>query len=152
MFQRMRRGASALEFALVLVVLVPLVVTSIEFGWYMALRIMVEHCTRDAVRAAVDICSPDNCDMLLGGECQACLNPLGTNPTTVATDTFSQCWTGGGYPGTATATVTRSGSAASFDRRMTVVGSVTYTPIATATLLPNPIRTSLTMRFDDQSF
>lgn len=152
MFRRLRRGSSALEFALMLGVTVPLMLGSAEFGWYLSQRIAVEHCTRDAARTAADVCNPANCNAMTGGECATCLNAVGVDPNAVAAAQFAQCWADTGYPGAAAATVTREGTAAAGNRRITVRGAVQYTPIAATTLLPNPIATALTMRFDDQSF
>jgi hypothetical protein len=145
-----RRGASALEFALVLVVLVPLVLSSVEFGWYLSLRIAVEHCTRDAARAATQVCNPDNCDALDGGECSSCLSPAGVDPDVVAVDRFVQCWVDTGFPGTASASAIRDGAPGG--RYIRVTSNVTYAPVAATSSLPNPIHTTLVMRFADQSY
>lgn len=155
MLNRPRRGANALEFALVMTfVLVPLVLGAVEFAWYLTLRIAVDHCVADAVREAADTCNPGNCDALAGGECASCLNAANANPSTIGTGRFAQCWSETGYPGTASATSLREGTslAGTRNRRITVTGSVTYTPLAVTSALPRPLTSHLTMRFDDQSF
>jgi hypothetical protein len=48
---RSRRGAAAIEFALVLPVLVGLLMGAIEWGWYLRHEILVVHIARDAAAA-----------------------------------------------------------------------------------------------------
>lgn len=147
----LHRGSNALEFALMVAVVVPMVLSAAEYGWYLGLRVAAETCTRDAVRVAAGTCNPANCNAVFGGECGSCLDPQGTDVSAMASARLVQCWAETGYPGTATATVTRAGTATQQNRRITVDAEVTYQAIAVTSLLPNPIHTSLTMRMDDQS-
>lgn len=77
MFQthRYRRGASAIEFALVAPVLVMLVFGTVDYGWYFAREAQITSALDGAVRSGSNVI-PEFSESR--GECQACVSTVST--------------------------------------------------------------------------
>jgi Flp pilus assembly protein TadG len=83
---RRRRGASAVEFALTLPVLMTLVSAIIDYGWYLAQSITVLNCAREGLRSAAMVSYDDGPDEEAETNTRTLLQAYGIDCATVSCD------------------------------------------------------------------
>lgn len=130
--RRSRRGAYAVEFALVLPIYAIILAGTIDFGWWMHLQGSMVECAREGAR-------------------QGSLIDQGANPDVTAALAATSAWTNTELPDQVEFTALISGAAACPDETVTVTGTLTYTPFFGT--LPIPVETvyTATMRLMKQA-
>ena len=122
-----RRGANAIEFALVLPVLVMLLFGAMEYGWLFMNQIMLDASVAEGLRAASRV-DPDDAD-----------------PTQVAQSTAYQYWVDIGLTGTPNYTTGTSVSAG--NNMITLNAALSYPDLfGGAVPSPDTLSASLTVR------
>jgi len=126
-----RRGANALEFALVAPILVALMTGVVDYGWYFSERIALVSAVRDAARVGVTTSQQDE-----------------RSPEQTAEDALIAALSDQGYRGTIYVDIALEGSAP--DQNLSVTAALPYQPLVG--FVPNPdfLRSSLVMRMEDQ--
>jgi Flp pilus assembly protein TadG len=125
-----RRGASAIEFALLFPVFVWLLTGVVDYGFYMA------------VRAAAD-------SAVYQGARTGALTLVKNDPVTVAKNTVKSRMSSSGL-GVATPTVTASIGGTAPDKYLTVTATVAVPARVGLVPVPSVISSSLVMRIEDQ--
>jgi Flp pilus assembly protein TadG len=130
-----RRGASALEFALTLPVIVAVLAGILEYGWYLFQLSNVVHALRDGTRIGVTVPSTDETGAAARAEAhaRAVLDGLGV-----------PCTDGGGCNVTATI------AAAEDVDTLTMAIEVDYEPIVGLLPTPSQLHGTFTMMVQEQ--
>ena len=131
-----RRGASALEFALTLPIVMVVLTGILEYGWYLFQLSNVVHALRDGTRIGVTVPLEDDVGPIARAESHArsVLDGLGV-----------PCTDGGGC--VVQATIAAAGEI----QAMTVAIEVDYTPIVGLLPTPSLLRGDFTMMMQEQA-
>lgn len=129
--RRARRGSNAIEFALILPVLIAVLLAIAEWGWYFNQQIGVQTAVREGTRAGAVCAQEDDPPTVAEARARAALAELGLDATT------------------ATISVTTSGT--SPDELLTVELAVPYEALTGFVPAPGVLGGSLTMRLEDQA-
>ena len=135
MMGRLRRGASALEFALTLPIVMAILAGILEYGWYLLQLSNVVHALRDGTRIGVTVPIDDAEGPTLRAEAHArsVLDGLGV-PCTEG----GGCWVN--------ATIGPSGDITT----LTMAIEVDYTPIVGLLPAPSQLHGTFTMMMQEQ--
>ena len=127
--RRDRRGSNAIEFALILPVLMAFLTGIMDYGWFFSQQISMIHAVRDGVRAGATTAQEDN-------------------PVTVCEERIRDSLAAAGFTGTVAMDVQLSGSRP--DQAITAAVSTSYAPLVGFVPTPKFVGSSLTMRLEDQ--
>lgn len=127
-----RRGANAVEFALMLPVLISFLLGIIDFGWYFSQQAIVTNCVREGARTGA--LTKQDANLL---------------PVPAAEARLTQCLTDGNV-GTPNNTPLVALSGAAPDQLVTVTVTVPYTRITGLIPMPPTLNGQVIMRMEDQ--
>jgi Flp pilus assembly protein TadG len=133
-----RRGSQAVEFALVLPVLVLMIGGIVDYGWYFTQSLTVVAAARDGARAGASLTST------------ACTVGRDTAKQTMRNDGFNPALTIGSLTSSSTAAVTNQGGNTGFVMTLTVIQP--YAPLMLpSNLVPDRYRAVVAFRMEDQA-
>lgn len=127
--QRRRRGSNAIEFALILPVLMAFLTGIMDYGWFFSQQISMIHAVRDGVRAGATTAQEDN-------------------PVAVCESRIQESLMTAGFSGTVAMDVKLVGTRP--DQALYAAVSTTYDPLVGFVPTPDFVGSSLTMRVEDQ--
>lgn len=127
---RSRRGSNAVEFALILPILITLLAGIVEWGWTLNQQMMVVQAAREGARAGVSTPRDDDPETAAQARVVQSLNDMGLNGS-AATVTVSIV---GAYP----------------DELLQVNLALPHQPIIGLVPIPVDLKAALTMRLEEQ--
>ena len=127
---RSRRGSNAVEFALILPILITLLAGIVEWGWTLNQQMMVVQAAREGARAGVSTPRDDDPETAAQARVIQSLNDMGLNGS-AATVTVSIV---GAYP----------------DELLQVNLALPHQPIIGLVPIPVDLKAALTMRLEEQ--
>ena len=127
---RSRRGSNAVEFALILPILITLFAGIVEWGWTLNQQMMVVQAAREGARAGVSTPRDDDPETAAQARVVQSLNDMGLNGS-AATVTVSIV---GAYP----------------DELLQVDLALPHEPIIGLVPMPVDLKAALTMRLEEQ--
>lgn len=127
---RSRRGSNAVEFALILPILITLLAGIVEWGWTLNQQMMVVQAAREGARAGVSTPRDDDPETAAQARVVQSLNDMGLNGS-AATVTVSIV---GAYP----------------DELLQVNLALPHEPIIGLVPIPVDLKAALTMRLEEQ--
>ena len=127
---RSRRGSNAVEFALILPILITLLAGIVEWGWTLNQQMMVLQAAREGARAGVSTPRDDDPETAAQARVVQSLNDMGLNGS-AATVTVSIV---GAYP----------------DELLQVNLALPHQPIIGLVPMPVDLKAALTMRLEEQ--
>jgi len=128
---RTRRGANAVEFALIAPLLVVMLAGVTDYGWYFGERIALVAAVRDATRVGVTTSQDDV-----------------RTPEETAEDALIAALLDNGYQGDVYLDIALQGSAP--DQALSVSAALPYQPLIGIVPSPEAVRSSMVMRLEDQ--
>ncbi|MCK6519902.1 pilus assembly protein [Myxococcota bacterium] len=128
--RRDRRGSNAVEFALILPILILLFAGIVEWGWTLNQQMMVVQAAREGARAGVSTPRDDDPETAAEARAVQALNDMGLNGSAaVVTATIT-----GAYP----------------DELLQVSLALPHQPIIGLVPIPVDLKAALTMRLEEQ--
>ncbi len=124
-----RRGSNAIEFALILPVLMMFLTGIMDYGWFFSQQISMIHAVRDGVRAGAT-------------------TPFEDDPVRVTEERIATSLEEAGFRGAVTLDVQLVGN--SPDRAVSAAAAVDYNALIGFVPTPSVVGSSLTMRLEDQ--
>lgn len=128
-----RRGATAVEFALTMPILIAVLGGLLEYSWYLQSLAGVVHATREGVRYGATLAAKDSPEVEAEAHAAVVLKGLGVDCSGAATCAFA---------GTVASTGTLDA--------LTLQTTVTYVPIAGLVPAPETLFASVTMALEQQ--
>jgi Flp pilus assembly protein TadG len=129
---RLRRGAQAIEFALLLPVLMAVTSGIVDYGWYYSQELSVISAVREGARAA------------------AVVDPTLTTYCSAADARLRSSLVAAGLDGTA-ATITTKTSGTAPDQLITITANVKFSKLLGLVPAPTALKSSVTMRLENQN-
>lgn len=131
LLRRLRRGAQAIEFALLLPVLMAVTSAIVDYGWFFSQDLSVIAAVREGARAGA-MANPDTTDW-----CAAASSRVRTSLSAAGLDA-------------STATITTATSGVTPDQMITVSASVRFTRLMGLLPAPPVMKSTTTMRLESQ--